>query len=188
MALLWPPWSSGMYPVTHKHNTYISHHFSYTGRRKRLKHFLVDYVSLMPWLLMGWQRKGPGISSHNIDLVIQKYSGFLIRRSQSSVPVPIVYDASGKPASGGLQGNVRWMGSFSECVNTQAVNVSLPFGGKYCTVTLGNMTTRGAIFPKMVRLLKASTQFKTGCVHCTHTVATGLLFCPTRASTQIPLC
>ena len=50
-----------------------------------------------------------------------------------------VLDAFGKPGSGVLEGDLKWLGSYDECFAVQArVNVSgsmmSPYEGKYCTV------------------------------------------------------
>ena len=56
-----------------------------------------------------------------------------------------VLDAMGKPPSGLLNGAVKWLGSYDECLAVEAtVNISgeitLPFKGQYCsaTFTAGN--------------------------------------------------
>ena len=50
----------------------------------------------------------------------------------------LVVDAIGKPHTGLLEGDFTWLGSYDECVATEAtVNVSgditHPYRGRYCT-------------------------------------------------------
>ena len=56
-----------------------------------------------------------------------------------------VLDAMGKPPSGVLNGDVKWLGSYDECLAVEAsVNISgemtSPYKGQYCsaTFTVGN--------------------------------------------------
>ena len=51
-------------------------------------------------------------------------------------------DAIGKPASGLLGGNFRWLGSFDECVDVRAAinqsgEITHPWKGQYCTAHFG---------------------------------------------------
>ena len=53
-----------------------------------------------------------------------------------------VVDAIGKPDSGILGGNFRWLGSFDECVDVRAaINksgaITYPWKGQYCTAHIG---------------------------------------------------
>ena len=47
-------------------------------------------------------------------------------------------DSVGKPGSGILGGNLRWLGSFDECVDVRAAinqtgKITYPWKGQYCT-------------------------------------------------------
>ena len=51
-------------------------------------------------------------------------------------------DAIGKPESGILGGNLKWLGSFDECVDVRAAinqsgKITYPWKGQYCTAHFG---------------------------------------------------
>ena len=51
-------------------------------------------------------------------------------------------DAIGKPPSGILGGNLKWLGSFDECVDVRAAinqsgKITYPWKGQYCTAHFG---------------------------------------------------
>ena len=54
----------------------------------------------------------------------------------------LVVDAIGKPPSGILGGNFKWLGSFDECVDVKAAinksgEITYPWKGQYCTAHFG---------------------------------------------------
>ncbi|GAB6020573.1 hypothetical protein CHUAL_003252 [Chamberlinius hualienensis] len=61
-------------------------------------------------------------------------------------------DASAKIPTGILEGNLKWLGSFSECLK---INNEGLFSGQYCTATLTNQSSELAtLFPKSSPLSK----------------------------------
>ena len=54
-----------------------------------------------------------------------------------SLPMLAVLDASGKPPSGILRGNLWWLGEYEECLESEALQ-SAPFSTAYCSLSIGN--------------------------------------------------
>ncbi|GBM10130.1 hypothetical protein AVEN_66691-1, partial [Araneus ventricosus] len=56
----------------------------------------------------------------------------------SSLYCMILLDSYGKPESGVLTGNIKWLGQYDECVDIQAPSKDITgvegFRGKYCTL------------------------------------------------------
>ena len=66
-----------------------------------------------------------------------EFRAFLVMHTHVPVVYVSVVDAIGKPPSGLLDGNFKWLGNFDECIAIKAmVNnsgaISFPYEGRYC--------------------------------------------------------